>query len=122
MRTKFILLAAVFAIAAAAFFSPARADGDGGGTFFTIKNGLENYTIVYVRISAADQDEWGPDQLDDDQVLSPGEEETWTIEPGTWDIQCKDNDGDTYTFFDVEIEAGVTSVLEVTLEHLDRKE
>ncbi len=69
----------------------------------TITNGLEAYDIYNIMIDPSDEP-WGEDLLGE-EILAPGESFTAEIEPGTWDIQIVDVDGDTYTLWQVDIGA-----------------
>ncbi len=81
-----------------------------------IYNGLDDWTIWYILVDPSDEP-WGEDRLGA-EILEPGELFTVWVDPGTWDIQVEDEDGDTYTLWDVEIdEAGY--YWEVTLADID---
>lgn len=67
----------------------------------TITNGLESWDIYFILIDPSD-DMWGEDRLGAD-ILAPGESFTVEIEEGTWDMMVEDEDGDTYTLWQVEI-------------------
>ncbi len=69
----------------------------------TITNGLEMWDIYFILIDPSD-DMWGEDRLGED-ILAPGDAFTVEIEEGTWDIMVTDEDGDTYTLWQVEIGA-----------------
>lgn len=93
----------------------------GSNTRITITNGLGSYTIRYVYISPASDDSWGADRLGSSQVLSPGQSETWDIDPGTWDLRVKDSDGDTYTKRNIRLDNGRTYTWTVRLADLDSR-
>jgi hypothetical protein len=81
-----------------------------------IYNGLGDWTIWYIRVDRS-TDPWGEDRLGS-ELLSPDEYFTVWVDPGTYDIQVEDEDGDTYTLWDTEIdEAGY--YWEVTLADMD---
>ncbi len=84
-----------------------------------IVNGLSDYDIHYVKVSLSTNDSWEDDRLDEDQVLRPGQSESWSIDPGEWDIRCIDEDQDKYTRMRVCIERGMTVEWRVTLRDLD---
>ncbi len=69
----------------------------------TITNGLEDYDIYYIYVDPSDAP-WGEDRLGD-EILEPGDSFTIEVEPGTWDMQVEDVDGDTYTLWQVEVGA-----------------
>ncbi|HOF61134.1 MAG TPA: hypothetical protein PK251_09710 [Candidatus Latescibacteria bacterium] len=93
----------------------------GSNTRIRIVNDLGSYTIRYVYISPASDDSWGSDRLGASQVLRPGQSETWDIDPGTWDLRVKDEDGDTYTKRGIRLSSGKTYVWTVRLSDLDRR-
>lgn len=68
----------------------------------SIVNGLESWDIYYIYIDPSDEP-WGEDLLGADIILVPGENFTIEIEEGTWDMMVEDEDGDTYTLWQVEI-------------------
>jgi hypothetical protein len=81
-----------------------------------IYNGLGDWTIWYIYVDLA-TDPWGDDRLGS-ELLYPGEMFTVWVDPGTYDIQVEDEDGDTYTLWGVEIdETGY--YWEVTLADMD---
>ncbi len=67
----------------------------------TITNGLEAWDIYFILIDPSDE-MWSEDHLGAD-ILAPGESFTIEIEEGTWDMMVEDEDGDTYTLWQVEI-------------------
>ncbi|OQB38388.1 MAG: hypothetical protein BWY06_02011 [Candidatus Latescibacteria bacterium ADurb.Bin168] len=87
-------------------------------TRLRIVNGLGNWTIRYVYISPTSSDSWGPDRLGSSEVLRPGESQTWTLDPGSYDLRAKDEDEDTYTRRRVCIPERMTT--EWTVELSDR--
>lgn len=79
------------------------------------------YDIYYLYISHESSDDWEEDVLGDD-VLTDGESVKVEIEDydtSIFDIRLEDEDGDTYTKWDVDIE---TTDLVITLEDLDESE
>ncbi len=82
----------------------------------TITNGLEMWEIYFILIDPSDA-AWGEDRLGTD-ILAPGESFTLEIEEGTWDMMVTDEDGDTYTLWQVEIGAEGYE-WNVTLDDLD---
>ncbi len=76
------------------------------------------FDIYYLYVSHEDSDSWEEDVLDDD-VLLPGEVFTVTVSGYSstiFDIRLEDDEGDTYTIYDVDIEI---DDLVVTLDDLD---
>lgn len=91
----------------------AAAEGDAP---VTIYNDLGDWTIWYVYCDPTDAP-WGDDRLGS-ELLHPGEEFTFYVPAGSYDIQVEDEDGDTYTLWGVDIdESGY--YWEVTLSDLD---
>ena len=87
-----------------------------GEAYVSIVNDLEAWDIYYVRVDPTDEP-WGEDRLGAN-ILTPGDELMVWVDPGTYDIQVEDEDGDTYTLWEVELdEAGYDWF--VTLEDLD---
>ncbi|HEX6644538.1 MAG TPA: hypothetical protein VF037_07670 [Gemmatimonadales bacterium] len=75
---------AVLAIAvAAAACSDSNEPGD---TTLTIQND-SGVDIAIVNFSNCDDPEWGEDRLDDDEFIEAGEDRTFDIEDGCWDIR-----------------------------------
>jgi hypothetical protein len=68
----------------------------------TITNGSE-WTLDHLYISAANQAEWGPDQLGDETIATG---ETYTLKGvpcATYDVKLIDEDGDECEVSDVDI-------------------
>ena len=72
------------------------------GAPVTIYNDLGNYTIYYVHCSSSASSSWGDDWLGS-EVIVPGDDFTFYVSPGTYDIQLEDEDGDTYTRMGVDV-------------------
>jgi hypothetical protein len=91
--------------------------GTGEGTCpVDIYNALGDWTIWYVYVDLSSEP-WGDDRLGT-EVLEPGEMFTVWVDPGTYDIQVEDEDGDTYTLWDIPVdESGY--YWEVTLADMD---
>lgn len=68
----------------------------------TITNGLESWEIHSIFVDPSDEP-WGEDLLGEEDILSAGESFTVEVEKGTWDIMVSDEDGDTYTLWEIEI-------------------
>jgi len=76
------------------------------------------YTILYLYVSPADDSNWGPDLLGN-EVLPEGSEMRVYIcnySSPIFDIQVEDEDGDTYTFYSIDVSR---EDLTVTLSDLD---
>lgn len=72
-----------------------------GSAPVTISNDLGDWTIYYAYCSPSSHTTWGDDRLGS-EIISPGESFTFYVQPGIdYDIQLEDEDGDTYTRFDV---------------------
>jgi len=68
----------------------------------TIYNDLGDYTIYYVHCSSSASSSWGDDWLGS-EVIIPGDDFTFYVSPGTYNIQLEDEDGDTYTRMGVDV-------------------
>jgi len=68
----------------------------------TISNGLGDWEITGVWISASNTDSWGDNYLVG-EVLYPGDSYTAYVQSGTYDIYLEDEDGDTYTRWEITI-------------------
>ncbi|KAB2814864.1 hypothetical protein [Phaeocystidibacter luteus] len=62
---------------------------------FTLANNSE-YTFMNVYISDSDSEDWGNDRLGS-KLLNPGEEISFLISAGTYDLKIVDEDGDICT-------------------------
>jgi hypothetical protein len=78
----------------------------GGDTVYgdapiTIYNDTGGYDIWYIYANPSSYTEWGEDRLGS-EILYSGDEYTFWVEGGDYyDIQCEDEDGDTYTFWEI---------------------
>ncbi len=68
-----------------------------------ISNDLEDRNIEYIYVSSSSEDEWGINSLPEWKVILPGESHEITVLPDTYDLQVVDENGDTYTLWDIEI-------------------
>jgi uncharacterized protein YfaS (alpha-2-macroglobulin family) len=76
------------------------------------------YTMLRVHISPSSESEWGDDLLGATEVIESGKSKTLSVPAaGTYDIRLFDEDGDTYTRKDVEVNG--TFEWTVTLDYLD---
>ena len=76
------------------------------------------YTIMYMYVSPAKSDSWEEDVLGDD-VLLDGHTQRVTLtgyKSSIFDIRLVDEDGDKYTFWNVDV---ATDDITVTLDDLD---
>jgi hypothetical protein len=87
-----------------------------GSCAVDIYNGLGDWDIWYIYVDLS-TDPWGDDRLGT-EILEPGELFTVWVDPGVYDIQVEDVDGDTYTLWDVEIDED-GFYWEVTLADID---
>jgi hypothetical protein len=76
------------------------ATGEGDAPVW-ITNDLGGWDVYYVYIDPSDSP-WGDDRLES-EILSQDESLIVLVEPGTYDIQLEDEDGDTYTQWGIEI-------------------
>ncbi len=68
-----------------------------------ITNGLESENIEYIYISSDSEEEWGINSLPNWEVLPPGESLEIAVLPDTYDLQVVDQNGHTYTKWDMEV-------------------
>lgn len=79
--------------------------GGGGDTVYgntpvTIYNDTGGYDIWYIYANPSSYSGWGDDRLGS-EILYSGDEFTFWVDGGDYyDIQCQDEDGDTYTFWE----------------------
>lgn len=72
-----------------------------GDAPITIYNDTGGYDIYFIYANPSSYTEWGVDRLGS-EILYSGDEYTFWVEGGDYyDIQCEDEDGDTYTFWEV---------------------
>lgn len=76
-----------------------------GNTPVTIYNDTGGYDIYYIHANPSDYSGWGDDRLGS-EILYSGDEFTFYVDYGDYyDIQCEDEDGDTYTFWEIWIDS-----------------
>lgn len=68
-----------------------------------VTNGLENYDINCVYISRGTDNVWGSNHLPGTDILAPGKTAEVMVQPGVYDLQVTDEDGDTYSLNDVRV-------------------
>ena len=73
-----------------------------GSAPVTIYNDLGDWTVYYVYCSSSSSSSWGDDWLGS-EVITPGDDFTFSVSPGTYDIKLEDEDGDTYTRMGVNV-------------------
>lgn len=67
----------------------------GGGSSSQVKIEVVNQSpedVCYVYISESDSDEWGGDQLGDEDTISPGDSKTFEVPKGTYDVRLENCD------------------------------
>ncbi len=77
------------------------------------------FDVYYIYVSHEYDDEWGDDLLEDEILLSDGDTFTVYLEEydtSYFDIRLEDEEGDTYTIYDVDVSV---DDLYVTLDDLD---
>lgn len=84
----------------------------------TFTNGLGNWDVHAVFIDPSSEPEWSEERLGATYILTQGQSFTVMVVPGTYDIRLVDNDGDTYSRWEVPIGTGGYQWT-VTLEDLD---
>ena len=104
-------------LAAAALFCAASGTASAAIYLLDITN-RTGYTIMYMYVSPAKSDSWEEDVLGDD-VLPDGKTQRVTLtgyKSSIFDIRLVDEDGDKYTFWNVDVS---TDDITVTLDDLD---
>jgi hypothetical protein len=77
---------------------------EGGECAVTVYNDLGSYDIWYIYASPSWSDDWGADMLGS-ELLYPGDSWTFYLEGDDYyDIYCEDEDGDTYTVWEVWVD------------------
>jgi len=102
---------------AAAVLLCASAAAVAGDYYVDITN-KTGYTIMYMYVSPAKSDSWEEDVLGED-VLASGKTQRVTLtgyKSSIFDIRLVDEDGDKYTFWNVDVS---TDDITVTLDDLD---
>jgi hypothetical protein len=95
-----------------------NAESKNKNTDYILITNQTGFDIFFLYISHESSDDWEEDVLDD-EVLSDGETAKVDIQgysTSIFDIRLEDEDGDTYTLWDVDVE---TTDLIVTLDDLD---
>lgn len=72
-----------------------------------ITNDTGGYDFWFVLISPSSSDSWGDDWLGDTEVIQSGSSRAFSVNNGTYDVMIEDEDGDTYTFWDVSVSGTV---------------
>lgn len=88
-----------------------------GQSPLTIKNNLGSWDVHGIWISPSTGSEWGDNHLGD-EILYQGDSYTAYVQPDTYDIYLEDEDGDTYTRWDVSVGQNGYS-WDVTLDDID---
>ncbi len=77
----------------------------GGSAPVTVYNDLGSWTIYYIYCSPSASSDWGSDWLGSG-VVAPGESFTFYVSGADYyDIYCQDEDGDTYSLYEVWIDS-----------------
>ena len=95
-RISFFLLCLAIPLVTGCGYEPTRV---------TIVNDLGSYDIHYIYISGTDEDDWGLNSLSGNEILIPGDSIAIGVEPGSYDLQIMDEDGDTYTRWNQQVPA-----------------
>ena len=93
-------------------------DAGGGQGYYVDVTNATGYTMLFLQVSPVTSDSWGQDLLGED-VLGPGETTRVTLTgyaSPMFDIRLTDVDGDTYSFYGIDVER---EDLIVTLDALD---
>ncbi|MCK5035791.1 MAG: hypothetical protein KAS73_07865 [Candidatus Sabulitectum sp.] len=92
---KVILALCLVLLGTTGCFDPAK---------IVITNDLDRTNIEYIYVSSSSEDQWGINSLPEWKVLLPEESHSITVLPDTYDIQVVDENGDTYTIWDREVQ------------------
>jgi opacity protein-like surface antigen len=114
---RFFMFAKLKLLAAAALLVLASTAAVAADYYVDITN-KTGYTIMYMYVSPAKSDSWEEDVLGDD-VLATGKTQRVNLngyKSPMFDIRLVDEDGDKYTFWNVDVS---TEDITVTLEDLD---
>lgn len=90
------LLALVTIALVAAFVS-----GCGNQAPVKITNDLGAWNIEEIYVDPASESDWGDNRIS--STVEPGDEVTIKVATGTYDIMIVDEDGDSYTRWEVEV-------------------
>lgn len=102
MRDRTIVLAGLALLALAGMacsfcpLIPGPSGPTGSRPSITLVNNSDE-TICYVYISPTTSDEWGEDWLGSTEVIDPGDQRVFNVEPGVYDLlatDCDDNEID----------------------------
>lgn len=96
MKRTFLLLAAMGLLASVA-----------AGTV-RIVNDTGGYDIWYIFISPTNNDNWGDDWLDSEEILPSGSSVSFNVPDGVYDIRLIDEDEDEYVRWDVTVNGQYT--------------
>ncbi len=89
------------AVLLAVAFAATLISGCGSNVRVEITNDLGAWNIEEIFVDPAESDEWSENRISD--PLEPGEVAAVSVPAGTYDIMLVDEDGDSYTRWDVEI-------------------
>lgn len=78
-----------------------------------ITNDTGSYDFYYVYISPSDSDSWGDDWLGSTEIIYPGNTRSFSVSNNTYDVMVEDEDGDTYTFWNVRVNGTVNMVVDL---------
>lgn len=84
--------AALFALLAAPLAAACGGDDGGSGPSSSATLVVQNTspsTILIVNFSACTDATWGPDRLGSSEVIEPGAQRSWTVEPGCYDVRAR---------------------------------
>ena len=78
-----------------------------------ITNDTGSYDFWYVHISPSSSDSWGDDWLGETEVIYAGDSRSFSVSNDTYDVMIEDEDGDTYTFWNVRVNGTVNMVVDL---------
>jgi hypothetical protein len=115
-RALFLLCG--FVLMSVTHAAAAQECNEGNRDYYVDVTNATGYTIYYLHVSPADVKTWGPDLLGDDVLPDGAESRVYICNYSSpiFDIQVEDEDGDTYTFYAIDVSR---QDLTVTLSDLD---
>ncbi len=109
-RSITLLLFALFLLSLACGGSADNGDEPSGGEIEVKVVNKSPYAVCYVQISDEGSDEWGDDQLGDEETIEAGDSMSFSLEEGVYDVLIRDCDA-----IPVESAAGISRNTTITV-------
>ena len=101
------MLGAVLAAGLAAWGAGAAAQACNGKNYqyYVDVTNATGYTVYYLYVSHETEKTWGDDLLGSDVLMSGDTQRVWlcNFSSPVFDIKVEDEDGDTYTFYQIDV-------------------